>query len=185
MTMYLEEIAAQSQSSPYEELGRAKNGLQKQRFVDHYVTDPSSATQAARRAKYAKISSADTAMKLLNEPLVQAAIAEKMNERIERTKITQDRILQELAIIGFSNLDNYQMNPATGFVSNQDGAPDYVMRAISSIKFITTIDEDGNTTIKTEIRLWDKLAALRMMGQHLGELTVRQKWNVGGKEIIF
>ena len=42
------------------------------------------------------------------------------------------------------------------------------MRAVSSIKRRIRVDTDGNVTRYIELRLWDKPAALRMLGQHVG-----------------
>lgn len=163
--------------------------------VDFYVMDPSSFKGACLSAGYSKRSISSIAHELHHKPMMAAAIAEKMNERAERTMITQDRILHELAIIAFSDLRNYTIDTKTGHIELPEGVPDFVMRAVSSIKFITTIDEAGHERRTLEFKLWDKMGALRMMGQHLamftdkldvrGELDVRQKWIIGGKEIVF
>lgn len=176
--------------SPYDQLSD-----QRKIVVDHYVMDPTSFNDAVRAAGYSKLRIFQKTWELYHDPKMQAAIAEKMNDRIERTMITQDRILQELAIIGFSDLRNYSINPQTGNLSLPSGVPEYVMRAVSSIKFITVIDEAGHERRTLEFKLWDKPGALRMMGQHLamftenlninGEIDVRQKWSIGGKEIVF
>lgn len=176
--------------SAYEQLAEKHRHV-----VDFYVMDPSSFSAACVSAGYAKSSIASTAHRLHHLPMMAAAIAEKMQERSERTMITQDRILHELAIIAFGDLRNYDIDPATGTISLPSGVPDYVMRAVSSIKFITTIDEAGHERRTLEFKLWDKIGALRMMGQHLamftdkldirGELDVRQKWMIGSQEIVF
>jgi len=163
--------------------------------VDFYVMDPSSFMGACLSAGYSKRAISAIAHELHHQPSMAAAIAEKMNERSERTMITQDRILHELAIIAFSDLRNYTIDPKTGSIELPEGVPDFVMRAVSSIKFIVTIDEAGHERRTLEFKLWDKMGALRMMGQHLamftdkldvrGELDVRQKWIIGGKEIVF
>ncbi len=163
--------------------------------VDHYVLNPTFFQDAVKAAGFSKRNLNRKAYELYHDPRMQAAIAEKMNDRIERTMITQDRILQELAIIAFSDLRNYDIDPATGQIALQPGVPDYVMRAVSSIKFITVIDEAGHERRTLEFKLWDKMGALRMVGQHLamftdkltinGEIDVRQKWDIGGKEIVF
>lgn len=176
--------------TPYEKLPPKR-----QRIVDAYVMDPSSFPNAVVAAGYSQKAVHNTSSQFFNEPLMQAAIAEKMGEREERTMVTADRILHELAVIGFSDLRNYTINPDTGNISLPRGMPEYVMRAVSSIKFVVTVEEDGTTRKTLEFKLWDKLQALRLMGQHLAMFTdkiqlttgvdVRQKWLVGGKEIVF
>ncbi len=168
---------------------------QRRMCVDYYVMDPTSFRNAVLSAGYSKRSIDSKSHKLYHEPLMQAAIAEQMNEKMERTQITADRVLHELAVIAFGDLRNYDIDPKTGTISLPPGVPEYVMRAVSSIKFITTIDENGTERRTLEFKLWDKLGALRMMGQHLamftdkltvgGEIDVRQKWSIGGQEIVF
>ncbi len=167
----------------------------KRKVVDFYVMDPTSFSKAALKAGYSKKSITAASHTLYHEPLMQAAIAEQMNERAERTQVTQDRVLHELAVVAFGDLRNYKIDPLTGTIELPEGVPEYVMRAVSSIKFIVTIDDNGTVRKTLEFKLWDKMAALRMMGQHLamftdkllvgGEIDVRQKWQVGGQEIVF
>jgi len=45
------------------------------------------------------------------------------------------------------------------------------MRAVASIKKRIRCDEDGVITTETELKLWDKPAALRMAGQHFKMFT--------------
>ncbi len=92
-------------------------------------------------------------------------------------------------------MDQYDIDPVTGSVSVVAGAPEYAVRAISSIKCTITKDEDGTETRHIEIKLWDKPSALKLMAKHLGMLDARltveakvthhQVWRIGGKEIRF
>lgn len=194
--IFLHELVERSRAagySPYQELYESRNGKQRCLFVDCYVADPSSAWRAAQAAKYK--GGPLVAVQLMKDDLIKAAIAEKMNERQERTRITQDRILQELAIIAFSNLEDYKIDPDTGFIQPREGMPEHVLRAISSVKFVVTVDSDGNERRETTVKLWDKVAALHLAGKHLGmfeeklrlavDVAVKQKWEVGGREIVF
>ena len=47
------------------------------------------------------------ASKLLSNPMVQDRIAQLNKERLYRVDITADRVLQEIALIGFQNMGNY------------------------------------------------------------------------------
>src|SRR4051812_3429382 len=98
--------------SPYEDEEHKPfepyDGLTPQRraFVDKYVetgNGAESAKAAGFSARHAKVSAAV----LLNTPIVAAAVSQKMNERAQRTMITADRVLEEVAILAFSNIDNY------------------------------------------------------------------------------
>lgn len=70
-------------------------------FIQEYLVDLN-ATQAAIRAGYSE----NTAYSIGNENLKKPEIAEKirelMAEREERTGITQDKVLDELAEVGFA-----------------------------------------------------------------------------------
>lgn len=66
--------------------------------------------QAAIRAGYSKKTAEQTASRLLSFVKVKEAIAEAMENREKRTEITQDKVLRELAKIGFANMADYMRN---------------------------------------------------------------------------
>ena len=71
-----------------------------QRFVDEYLKDLN-ATQAAIRAGYSAKTAYAIAEKLLRKVEIQQAVQDAKKARSERTEITQDRVLQELARLAF------------------------------------------------------------------------------------
>lgn len=75
------------------------------RFAAEYLIDLN-ATQAAIRAGYSKKTAAQIAEKLLRKADIQAEITKRQQKRSSRTEITQDRVLIELARIGFSDIRN-------------------------------------------------------------------------------
>ena len=81
------------------------NEKQKQ-FVREYLIDLN-ATQAAIRAGYSEKTARSQGQRLLTHVDIAAAIKVAQDERIERTEITADRVLEELAKIGFSNMQDY------------------------------------------------------------------------------
>ncbi len=188
------EVGTDFESSPYDQLAASRNGKQRCSFVDEYVITPV-ASEAVTAAGYKTKNPRQKAWELMRVPLVAAAIAQKRQERMDRTMITQDRVLNELAIIGFSSLDQYDIDPVTEGVIVVPGAAKHAVRALSSIKRTVTEDEDGTETRHTEIKLWDKLSALTMMAKHLGMLDARltvkakithsQVWKIGDTEIRF
>lgn len=64
-------------------------------FVQEYLVDLN-ASGAARRAGYSERTSGIRAGKLMANPEVQAAIAQAMDERVKRTEITADYVLNNL-----------------------------------------------------------------------------------------
>mgnify|MGYP003088563297 CR=1 FL=1 len=82
-----------------EELAPLTN--KQQRFVDEYLVDLNAAAAAIRagyRAKNADVVGSQN----LAKPNVAAAIRERIADRRQRTEITQDRVLEELAHIAFA-----------------------------------------------------------------------------------
>ncbi len=68
------------------------------RFVDEYLIDLN-ATQAAIRAGYSRKTAQEQGSRLLSNVMVAAAIEKAMAERSQRTEITQDQVLKDLARI--------------------------------------------------------------------------------------
>jgi phage terminase small subunit len=180
-----------------------------QNFVMAYVSDPTDGAAAARKAGYSERRAAATCCDLLARPAVAAAIALGEQLREDRTMITSDRTLHEIAIIAFSDITNFEFR--RGEITTKSGVPTYATRAISSVEFTETefIDDKGNprTTYKTKIRLWSKDTALRMLsvyqkllsepsitnnvtvndnrGQTHTHTHMHQTWKVGDRELTF
>ncbi len=138
-------------------------------FVDEYLVD-FDARAAAMRAGYSPRSAHVQASELLNLPKIQLAIQRALRARQARTQITQDRVLEELALLAFSSVDHYEVD-AVGRVAVRPEAPVGAIRAISSIKHTIRTDGDGNVTRDIEFRLWDKPGPLKLAGQHVGLFT--------------
>lgn len=89
----------------------AKLTAKQERFCTEYIIDLN-ATQAAIRAGY----SVKTANRIASENLskldIQRKIQELQQERAERTEITQDRVLKELAGIGFAPITKGKIKAA-------------------------------------------------------------------------
>ena len=80
--------------------------LKQERFVQEYLVDLN-ATQAAIRAGYTKKRASELGYQLLHKSTVQAALQSAILRRSERTEITQDRVLQELAQVAFKPAADY------------------------------------------------------------------------------
>lgn len=82
--------------------GPRKLAPKRQRFVLEYLIDRN-ATQAALRAKYSAHTAASQGQRLLKDPLVRAAIDKEIAEQSKRTKVSADRVLEELWSIATAN----------------------------------------------------------------------------------
>lgn len=72
----------------------------RQRFVEEYIVDYN-ATQAAIRAGYSEKAARSTGSEILQNPDIQAAIHRELEKQSQRTNVTADRIVQELAAMAF------------------------------------------------------------------------------------
>lgn len=148
-----------------------------QRFVEEYLIDLN-ATQAAIRAGYSEDTAGQTGHENLKKPEIVTAIAKAQQERSERTQITQDRVLQELARIGFSDLRNV-VTPS-GALIDPTQWDDATAGAIASLEVVVKpagFDADGNREVEHvhKIKVWDKNSALEKIAKHLGMFIDRHK----------
>lgn len=139
------------------------------RFVEEYLIDLN-ATQAAIRAGYSEKTAGSVGSENLQKPDIAAAIAEAKADRSERTKITQERVLMELAKVGFMDIRSLFDGSSLKDIRDLD---DGAAGAISSIEVIAkpgSPDESGSREVELvhKVRLWDKLSALEKLGKHLG-----------------
>lgn len=143
------------------------------RFVDEYLIDLN-ATQAAIRAGYSPDSAQQIGTENLSKPVIRACIDKAMAERSKRTGVSADRVVLELAKIAFLQADTLiDTRDATvrSSASEEDRA------CIASVKVKRSVGENVDTE-EREIRFYDKLKALELLGKHLGMFA--DKVNITG-----
>ena len=153
-----------------------------ERFCQEYLIDLNG-TQAATRAKYSAHTANEQAARLLANVSVKTRIAELKAIRNERTCVTQDRVVRELAMLGFSDLKHYiTIDPLTGAIQAKgfEDMPPGESRALRSIKEDRAIKEDANgkgVTVydKVSFTMHDKIRALEILAKHLGMLVERHE----------
>lgn len=132
---------------------------QKRRFAEEYLKDLN-ITQAAIRAGYSPKTAYSSGQRLLKDVEVKALINSRMQKREKRTEITQDRVLEELAAIGFYDVADYaEVKHGRVILKDTAQIPIEKRAAIAGIKESRT---------GTEVKLSDKLRALELLGRHLG-----------------
>lgn len=77
-----------------------------QRFCDEYLIDLNG-TQAAIRACYSAKTAVEQASRLLINVKVQEYLSYRHQQRLTRTEITQDTVLQEFAKIAFIDIRKF------------------------------------------------------------------------------
>ncbi|MCJ7828615.1 MAG: terminase small subunit [Dehalococcoidia bacterium] len=158
-----------------------KLGPKQARFVEEYLVDLN-ATQAAIRTGYSQKTAEVQGCRLLRNVKVVEAIAAAQTKRSERLEITLDKWLRELAIIGFSDIENYINIDDYGCIVAKtfEQMPKDSSRALEVCEEVRTIKEDpgtkdkkGEATIlnsRIRFKLHDKLGALEKIGKSLGFL---------------
>lgn len=152
----------------------------RRRFVEEYLVD-FNATQAAKRAGYADKSAQQQGSDLLSNPLIAEAIREGMEEFRRRTYVDKDKIVAELARLGFSDLrELVAWSPEDGVTFRSSSHVDEdAARAVKKVKSrkrtFYTKNGDPIVTVELEIELHGKVEALRDLGRHLGMFTDRHE----------
>lgn len=129
------------------------------RFVEEYLIDLN-ATQAAIRAGYSSDTAGSIGAENLKKPEIKSKIDKAMAERSRRTGINQDRVLLELARIGFAKITDV-VDPETAKIKTDASEDD--LACIQSIKI-----KPNEFGTEREVRLYDKKSALVDLGKHLG-----------------
>lgn len=138
-------------------------------FVKEYLIDLN-ATQAAIRAGYSKDTAKEIGCQNLTKLNVQEALQTAMQERSDRTEITQDMVISELAKIAF--LDIRQAFDDSGELLNIPDMPEEVARAVGGMD-LSKIGkgQDSDPEFIKKVKLIDKKGALELLGRHLKMFT--------------
>ena len=147
------------------------------RFVSEYLIDLN-ATQAAMRAGYSAKTANEQGSRLLTNVSVRSGIEEAMKARANRTEITQDRVLKELARIAFFDLRTlYREDGSLKAMHELDDAAAAVLAGVD------VVETKGNAAIGGEdgirhvpeyvkkVKIPDKVGALGLAMRHLGMLV--------------
>ena len=145
------------------------------RFPEEYVVDLN-ATKAAERAGFSKKTAYSQGQRLLKNVEIQKRVQKLQTERSERTQVSADRVLRELAIIANSDIQDFiTIDDDTGAIRAKGFGemPALASRALESITENRTVREDaeGEDSIindKVTFRMHDKIRANELLGKHLG-----------------
>lgn len=153
-------------------------------FCKEYIID-FNGTRAAIDVKYSKKTAAAIASRLLRNVKIQEQIRNELKARESRTEITADRVLEETALIGFSDIKNYIEIGEDGQVTSKtwDSIPENASRAIEAISEDRIIREnpDGSQIVvhdKYKFKMHSKIRALELLHKHLG-LAAEQRFRFG------
>jgi phage terminase small subunit len=159
-----------------------------QRFCVEFIVDLNG-EQAAIRAHYSPRTARSQASRLLTKANIRAEIERLQAKRSERTEITADRVLTELAKLGFANMADYMVSGPNGdpyldfsALSREQAA---ALQEVSVEDFIDGRGEDARQVKRVKFKLADKRAALVDIGRHLGMFKERHELTgKDGKDLI-
>jgi phage terminase small subunit len=137
-------------------------------FCEEYLIDLNG-NAAAVRAGYSPRTARQAAAQNMTRPEVTAYLQQLLDERSKRTQITADRVITEVARLGFSDLRK---------LFKEDGAmlpvnewPDDMAAAVASVEVEELFEGGGEDRrqigFTRKLKLWDKGKALEMLGRHL------------------
>jgi len=153
------------------------------RFCAEFVVDLNG-EQAAIRAGYSPRTARSQASRLLTKANVGPEIARLQASRAERTDITADRVLAELAKLGFANMADYMQaglggDPYLDFSAlSRDQAA--ALQEVTVDTYVEGHGDEARDVKRIKFKLADKRAALVDIGRHLGMFV--QKHEVTGKD---
>ena len=142
-------------------------------FVREYLIDLN-ASAAARRAGYSVRTADAIGRENLGKPTIAAAISEAQQKRADRTEVTADRVLKELARIAF--FDIRKLYSDDGTLKNPKDLDDDTAAALTGIDIQETVipGGEGAPTITTrKAKVIDRTGALTLAMRHLGMLKDR------------
>lgn len=131
------------------------------RFCDEYLIDLN-ATQAAIRAGYSEKTAYRIGADLLQKTSVSEYLDKRRKAQIRRTEINQDMVVTELARIALANGTDFatvgKRNRVT--LTPTDYLTPEKRAAVASVK--------KGAKGAVEVKTYDKLKALELLGRHLG-----------------
>ncbi len=139
-----------------------------ERFAHEYLVDLN-ATAAYRRVyPKAKGTTAEVnGCRLLGNAKVAARVGELQSARSQRTQITADMVIAELARLGFSDMRDFtEWGPTGVSLKASSRLTDDQARCVAEVS-----ESIGEKSSSLRFKLHDKVGALVKLGQHLGLFT--------------
>lgn len=148
----------------------------KQEAFCRFYIETGNASEAYRRAYNAEKMKDTTihvkASELLADGKVAVRVAELQAAIAKRHEVTVDRVVRELALIGFSNMLDYMSTQEDGSayvdLSKLTREQAAAIGEVTSETYFEGAGEDARPVKRTKFKLSDKRAALVDLGRHLG-----------------
>jgi phage terminase small subunit len=142
-------------------------------FVAEFIVDRNG-TQAAIRAGYSPKTAEQQASRLLRKVQVKAEIDRRLGKLQQKLEITAERVLEELAKMGFSNmLDYVQVHGPDALIdlSTLTREQAAAIQEITVDEYLEGSGDEARTVKRTRIKLASKRENLELLGKHLKLFT--------------
>lgn len=151
-------------------------------FAEEYIKD-FNGKQAAIRAGYAESGAKVEASRLLTHANVSRYYAYLVSKRTERTLVTADRVVEEIAKIAFHDVNELMdyLNGGVLFKDLKDMKFSEIIKEIT-VKEITNKEGERIGKIAT-IKVHDKIKALELLGKHTALFTENINLTNNGKDL--
>lgn len=151
-----------------------------ERFCQEYIKDPDQQGKAAERAGYAVKQASKNACLLLKDPRIQKRIAELMQARNKRVKISADKVLVKLSEMVEADIID---------ILNDDGSvkpvqewPPVWRKSISGFEINELFDGSGEDRQQIgfvkKVKLLDKARLLELVGKHVDVQAFKERVQV-------
>lgn len=159
---------------------------QQKLFCAYYVKDLNG-PKAARAAKYSEKNAHSISCRLLSKVHIREEIERLMKRPLQKAAVTVDRVIKELARVGFADLSKaYEEDGSLKNIHEMDKS---IVATISGIEVdeITAGKGSNKRSLgKTKkVKMHDKVKALELLGRHLKMFTDNVDLTSKGKEITF
>lgn len=136
-------------------------------FCDEYLVSYN-ATDAARKAGYAKKQAGVIAWQNLQKPLIQEYLQARKAAIQQKLEISQERTMLEIGRLAFSDIRKYFTE--TGELRPLHELDDDAAAALASVETEEVFDGTGKDKVQTglarKIKTYDKTKALEMLAKH-------------------
>lgn len=158
------------------------------------VFEGASATEAYRRIYDVSSTTKDStvwrkAAELMDNGKVSARLAELRAVVAERSQVTIQQVIEELAAIAFTDLrDVVSWDGDTVILKDSAELSPAAAASVREVKQTRTVtrgkDDYEQIRDQREIKLHDKVQALKLLGTHLGMFVERVEHDVSGNVVI-
>ena len=171
-----------------EQLSRVRFTPKQRLFIEAYLISKN-ATKAAIAAGFSERSANNQGTRLMANDAIRAEIEARLASTLDRYAVTSDRIIRELALIGFGNIEDFVAVQADGSLAVDFGtATRDQMASLKSVELDErTIDGAAPGVRKVKISMSDKRQALMDLAKIARMLPAdrHEHSGPGGRPIAF